>query len=249
MLRPSRKPGSSWNRDKSLPWAGAWTIAESARLDRELTHWTGNERGATIEIDATRFSRLDSAGAWRLLIRGGRCERGRQVPPISICRSCYHPLLKAWTRSASRTAQVAQSLPAFAGRLLQESAAPPCMPIADHFPCWAIWDADGGNREAIVLPSTLARRRIFHRWQRPHQCAAHCGTAGFLIVLCGRSGRRSTQAFFGGDLQPSTCWAGAAARESATDHRHHRGGPQRPSFTAPIATMGLRKITPCRPWG
>jgi phospholipid/cholesterol/gamma-HCH transport system permease protein len=51
------------DRDK-LAVGGAWTIAESARLDRELN---ALKPGGTVEIDASKITRLDSAGAWLLL--------------------------------------------------------------------------------------------------------------------------------------------------------------------------------------
>jgi phospholipid/cholesterol/gamma-HCH transport system permease protein len=47
-----------------LAVGGAWTIAESARLDRELNAL--DAQGAK-EIDASKITRLDSAGAWLLL--------------------------------------------------------------------------------------------------------------------------------------------------------------------------------------
>src|SRR5579859_6538454 len=55
---------------KKLAVGGAWTIAESARLDRELAALKLPERGP-LTIDASKISRLDSAGAW-LLIRTRR---------------------------------------------------------------------------------------------------------------------------------------------------------------------------------
>ena len=53
---------------RQLAVGGAWTIAESARLDRELNALHG-EKG--LAIDASQVTRLDSAGAW-LLLRTGR---------------------------------------------------------------------------------------------------------------------------------------------------------------------------------
>ena len=53
------------DRDRrQLAVGGAWTIAESARLDRELNA-LANAQG--ISIDASKVTRLDSAGAWLLL--------------------------------------------------------------------------------------------------------------------------------------------------------------------------------------
>ena len=57
---------------RRLAVGGAWTIAESARLDREL-----NALDATqgTSIDASKVTRLDSAGAW-LLLRTHRAMGG-----------------------------------------------------------------------------------------------------------------------------------------------------------------------------
>ena len=52
----------------TLAVGGAWTIAHSARLDRELE---ALEARGGVTIDASKVSRLDSAGAW-LLLRTGR---------------------------------------------------------------------------------------------------------------------------------------------------------------------------------
>jgi phospholipid/cholesterol/gamma-HCH transport system permease protein len=49
---------------KKLAIGGAWTIAESARLDRDLA---ALELSGPVTIDASKISRLDSAGAWLLL--------------------------------------------------------------------------------------------------------------------------------------------------------------------------------------
>ena len=49
---------------RRLAVGGAWTIAESARLDRELAALPA---GKGVSIDASKVTRLDSAGAWLLL--------------------------------------------------------------------------------------------------------------------------------------------------------------------------------------
>ena len=50
---------------RKLTVGGAWTIAESARLDRELNALSLGGRGDVV-IDASKISRLDSSGAWLL---------------------------------------------------------------------------------------------------------------------------------------------------------------------------------------
>jgi phospholipid/cholesterol/gamma-HCH transport system permease protein len=50
----------------TLSLGGAWTIAQSARLDRELNDLDLNG-DKDIAIDASKLSRMDSAGAWLLL--------------------------------------------------------------------------------------------------------------------------------------------------------------------------------------
>ncbi|HKQ44964.1 MAG TPA: MlaE family lipid ABC transporter permease subunit [Rhizomicrobium sp.] len=59
---------------RTLAMGGAWTIAESARLDRELNALDLKGRG-DIAMDASQVSRLDSAGAW-LLLRTRRSLEG-----------------------------------------------------------------------------------------------------------------------------------------------------------------------------
>ncbi|HWU55650.1 MAG TPA: STAS domain-containing protein, partial [Rhizomicrobium sp.] len=57
---------------KTLAVGGAWTIAESARLDKELN---ALKLDGSLTIDASKISRLDSAGAW-LLLRTRRALEG-----------------------------------------------------------------------------------------------------------------------------------------------------------------------------
>ena len=53
---------------RQMAVGGAWTIAESARLDRELNALDGAENKLSgVSIDASKVTRLDSAGAWLLL--------------------------------------------------------------------------------------------------------------------------------------------------------------------------------------
>jgi phospholipid/cholesterol/gamma-HCH transport system permease protein len=77
---------------RTLAVGGAWTIAESARLDRELN---GLSLGKDIAIDASKLSRLDSAGAW-LLLRTRRAVEaaGGKVSSFNLPK-LYEPLLES----------------------------------------------------------------------------------------------------------------------------------------------------------
>jgi phospholipid/cholesterol/gamma-HCH transport system permease protein len=77
---------------RTLAVGGAWTIAESARLDRELGSLT---LGKDIAIDASKLSRLDSAGAW-LLLRTRRAVEaaGGKVSSFNLPK-LYEPLLES----------------------------------------------------------------------------------------------------------------------------------------------------------
>ena len=77
---------------RKLAMGGAWTIAESARLDRELAGMTFSG-GGEISIDASKISRLDSAGAW-LLLRTRRTleSTGARVSSFNL-PELYRPLL------------------------------------------------------------------------------------------------------------------------------------------------------------
>lgn len=75
-----------------LEAGGAWTIADSARLDRELRALAPGSGG--IEIDASKIEKLDSAGAW-LLLRTRRSfeAAGRKVNRFTL-PELYVPLLE-----------------------------------------------------------------------------------------------------------------------------------------------------------
>jgi phospholipid/cholesterol/gamma-HCH transport system permease protein len=77
---------------RTLAVGGAWTIAESARLDRELS---GLTLGQDVAIDASKLSRLDSAGAW-LLLRTRRAVEaaGGKVSSFNLPK-LYEPLLES----------------------------------------------------------------------------------------------------------------------------------------------------------
>ena len=64
------------DRDR-LELGGTWTIAASARLDKEL-RGLKTEGGGALTIDASKVEKLDSSGAW-LLLRTRRAleEAGR----------------------------------------------------------------------------------------------------------------------------------------------------------------------------
>src|SRR3954465_10422358 len=78
---------------RKLAVGGAWTIAESARLDGELNALELRGQG-DIAIDASELSRLDSAGAW-LLLRTRRAleARGARISDFQL-PEVYRPLLE-----------------------------------------------------------------------------------------------------------------------------------------------------------
>jgi len=78
---------------RRLEAGGAWTIHDCARLDHELraAHITGS---GTIEIDASKIDKLDSAGAWLLLRTKRNLEAaGRRISRFAL-PELYAPLLE-----------------------------------------------------------------------------------------------------------------------------------------------------------
>lgn len=77
---------------RTLAVGGAWTIAESARLDRELNALELG--GGDLAIDGSKLSRLDSAGAWLLL----RTSRAMEAAGGKVSRfdvpALYQPLIE-----------------------------------------------------------------------------------------------------------------------------------------------------------
>jgi phospholipid/cholesterol/gamma-HCH transport system permease protein len=104
------------DRDK-LAMGGAWTIGESARLDRELNALDWKGRGAAIEIDASQISRLDSAGAW-LLLRTRRAleAAGAKVSDFNL-PELYQPLLKSLDQERKAEPHKSRIPSGFRGRL------------------------------------------------------------------------------------------------------------------------------------
>jgi len=85
------------NQDgRTLAVGGAWTIAESARLDQELNAL--EIKGGEIAIDASKLSRLDSAGAW-LLLRTRRAleAKGAKISDFRL-PEMYQPLFSTLER-------------------------------------------------------------------------------------------------------------------------------------------------------
>src|SRR5215469_9613298 len=101
---------------RKLAMGGAWTIAESARLDRELDGIDLHVRG-DFSIDASKVSRLDSAGAW-LMLRTRRAleSAGAKVSSFSL-PELYRPLLETLDQER-KVEQIRSRVPAgFRGRL------------------------------------------------------------------------------------------------------------------------------------
>src|SRR5471032_59592 len=101
---------------RRLTVGGAWTIAESARLDRELNALELGGRG-DIAIDASKISRLDSTGAW-LLLRTRRAleAAGAKVSSFNL-PELYQPLLKSLDQERKVEPHKSRIPPGFRGRL------------------------------------------------------------------------------------------------------------------------------------
>lgn len=99
-----------------LAVGGAWTIAETARLDRELANLQWKDHG-DVAIDASKISRLDSAGAW-LLLRTERAVKaaGANVSGF-IVPELYQPLLKTLDLDRKVDRTPSRIPPGFRGRL------------------------------------------------------------------------------------------------------------------------------------
>ncbi len=117
-LQDSAEPQAWFELDRDrrkLAIGGAWTIAESARLDRELNALTLSP-GIT-EIDASKISRLDSSGAWLLL----RTRRALEAAGAKISRfslpELYQPLLKNLDQPRKLEPHKSRIPPGFRGRL------------------------------------------------------------------------------------------------------------------------------------
>ena len=78
-------PGAWFRVERDIFTAGGrWTIAESARLDKELRELNPGA-GQAITMDASHIERLDSTGAW-LLLRTRRAmeSAGRSVSALTV---------------------------------------------------------------------------------------------------------------------------------------------------------------------
>ncbi|MEY4707765.1 MAG: hypothetical protein RJB58_1488 [Pseudomonadota bacterium] len=100
---------------RTLAVGGAWTISESARLDRELN---GLElSGGELAIDGSKISRLDSAGAW-LLLRTRRAveAQGGKVSRFDL-PDLYQPLIENLDREQDAEKRKPRLPTGFRGRL------------------------------------------------------------------------------------------------------------------------------------
>ncbi|MBW8749496.1 MAG: ABC transporter permease, partial [Acidobacteria bacterium] len=99
---------------RSLSVGGAWTIAESARLDKELT---ALKLDSPVTIDASKISRLDSAGAW-LLLRTRRAleAAGAKTGDLRL-PELYRPLLETLDQPRKSEPHKSRIPPGFRGRL------------------------------------------------------------------------------------------------------------------------------------
>jgi phospholipid/cholesterol/gamma-HCH transport system permease protein len=99
---------------KQLAVGGAWTIAESARLDKELS---ALKLEGPVTIDASKISRLDSAGAW-LLLRTRRTLEGASAKGSDLrLPDLYRPLLETLDQPRKSEPHKSRIPPGFRGRL------------------------------------------------------------------------------------------------------------------------------------
>jgi phospholipid/cholesterol/gamma-HCH transport system permease protein len=99
---------------KQLAVGGQWTIAESARLDKELT---ALKLEGPVTIDASKISRLDSAGAW-LLLRTRRSLEGANAKAGDLrLPDLYRPLLENLDQPRKSEPHRSRIPPGFRGRL------------------------------------------------------------------------------------------------------------------------------------
>ena len=113
----SAEPDAWFELDQGkLAVGGAWTIAESARLDRELNALELKGHG-DIAIDASELSRLDSTGAW-LLLRTRRVleAKGAKISDFQL-PDMYRPLLDSLDRPRKSEPHKSRIPPGFRGRL------------------------------------------------------------------------------------------------------------------------------------
>lgn len=100
---------------RKLAVGGAWTIAECARLDRELSALELG--GGDLAIDATQLSRLDSAGAWLLL----RTRRATEAAGGKVSRfdvpALYQPLIENLNQEHEAEPHKSRVPSGFRGRL------------------------------------------------------------------------------------------------------------------------------------
>ncbi len=99
---------------KQLAVGGPWTIAESARLDKELS---ALKLEGPVTIDASKVSRLDSAGAW-LLLRTRRTLEGTNAKAADLhLPELYRPLLETLDQPRKSEPHKSRIPPGFRGRL------------------------------------------------------------------------------------------------------------------------------------
>ncbi|MES2473661.1 MAG: MlaE family lipid ABC transporter permease subunit [Pseudomonadota bacterium] len=100
---------------RTLAVGGAWTIAESARLDRELNAL--ELPGGGLAIDASKISRLDSAGAWLLLRTRRAAEAGGGKVSRFDVPELYQPLIKSLDQEHKSEPRKSRIPAGFRGRL------------------------------------------------------------------------------------------------------------------------------------
>lgn len=101
--------------NRTLAVGGAWTISQSARLDRELNALDLSD--GELAIDGSKISRLDSAGAWLLL----RTRRTMEAQGGKVSRfdlpELYQPLIDNLDRKQDAQKRKPRLPTGFRGRL------------------------------------------------------------------------------------------------------------------------------------
>ena len=100
---------------RQLAVGGAWTIAEAARLDRELSELELS--GGELAIDGSKISRLDSAGAWLLLRTRKALEAGGGKVSRFDVPKLYQPLIENLDQERKPEGRKPRKPTGFRGRL------------------------------------------------------------------------------------------------------------------------------------
>ena len=213
---------------RKLAMGGAWTIGESARLDRELSRAEAR-RDAAISPSTPARSPAWTAPAPGCLLRTRRAleSAGAKVSAFTV-PALYQPLLK--TLDQERKVERSRSrIPAAFAAASTASAVPSCRLMARAVSMLGyLGRVTVETAEAIAKPKHKFRvAAMFHQVEETGiNALADCGPARLPDRRrAGLSGRGSVQALRRGGFHHQSSGRGRAARDRRADHRHHRGGP------------------------